>query len=100
MIRLPEITQLRSFFLGGFLKWHYILSMVFMLSVLSIERVFACYFINDYEKKPRNVLLFVLVFGFQSICLVVAVCFFLNIAHFVVGLAIIVIPNILAVVVS
>ncbi|CAB05740.3 Serpentine receptor class epsilon-45 [Caenorhabditis elegans] len=96
MIQVPNLSTFPNFFLGGFLKWHYILSMITTLLVMSIERSFACYFLTDYEKKSRNGLFFMLVVGQTSTNLVMGYLFFFNAAHFAVGFSIILSTNIIA----
>ncbi|CAI2329423.1 unnamed protein product [Caenorhabditis sp. 36 PRJEB53466] len=96
MIRLADVSDQFYLFVGGFLKWHYILSMCTVLFVLSIERAFACYFLNDYEQKSRNCLLVCLVFGYHGTIFVASVCFFYNAAHFAFGMLFVVTPNVVA----
>ncbi|EFP05195.1 CRE-SRE-45 protein [Caenorhabditis remanei] len=97
--RMTKLTDMREspyFFIGGFIKWHYILSLITTLLFVSIERSFACYFLNDYEKKSRNLFFFLLIFGQFSMNMVAAFLFFFNAAHFAVGLAYILSANLIA----
>ncbi|CAL2032271.1 unnamed protein product [Caenorhabditis brenneri] len=96
MTRVTDMTESPYFFFGGFIKWHYILSLITTLLTVSIERSFACYFLNDYEKKSRNHLFFMLIFGQFCTNSVAAILFFFNAAHFVVGLTYILSANIIA----
>ena len=101
--RMTKVTDMREspyFFIGGFIKWHYILSLITTLLFVSIERSFACYFLNDYEKKSRNLFFFLLIFGQFSMNMVAAFLFFFNAAHFAVGLAYILSANLIAMGVS
>uniref|UniRef100_A0A8R1DN47 Serpentine receptor class gamma n=1 Tax=Caenorhabditis japonica TaxID=281687 RepID=A0A8R1DN47_CAEJA len=96
MLHLPNTDVAIAFFVGGFIKWHYILSVTTILLFMSIERSFACYFLNDYEKKSRNGLLMCLVFGSQGTIFVATLTFFYNASHFALGMLIILTPNMIA----
>ncbi|CAI2329411.1 unnamed protein product [Caenorhabditis sp. 36 PRJEB53466] len=68
-------TETCFFILAGFLKWHYTASMVNVLLALSIERLFACYYISDYEKKSRNCILIGIMIGWHVFSLFTAILF-------------------------
>ena len=67
MVRVSDMYHL--FFVGAFLKFHYILSMGLTGFILAVERTFACYFLTDYEKNPRVYLVVILIVGHQTFSL-------------------------------
>ncbi|EGT54072.1 CBN-SRE-44 protein [Caenorhabditis brenneri] len=95
MVRVPNIYNL--FFLGGFLKFHYILSMGMTGFVLAVERTFACYFLTDYEKKPRIYLVVILIVSHQVCSFISTILHFFQILpNLVYMIVLAMIPNVMS----
>ncbi|CAP37701.2 Protein CBR-SRE-44 [Caenorhabditis briggsae] len=95
MVRVSSIYNV--FFLGAFLKFHYILSMGMTGFTLAVERTFACYFLTDYEKKPRIYLVVILIASHQLISLISTILhFFLVLPNLVYMIILALIPNVLS----
>uniref|UniRef100_A0A8R1ELT4 Uncharacterized protein n=1 Tax=Caenorhabditis japonica TaxID=281687 RepID=A0A8R1ELT4_CAEJA len=86
-----------QFLIAGIIKWHYSASLVNLLFVLSIERIFACCFISDYEKKSRNWIITILLIFYHCMNIVTTFIYFLEGFDYF-GLALMtLLPNIVAV---
>ncbi|CAB04934.1 Serpentine Receptor, class E (Epsilon) [Caenorhabditis elegans] len=95
MIKVPNFFNL--FFLGSFLKFHYILSMGTTGLLLAVERTFACYYLTDYEKKPRIHLVVILIIGHQTFNFISAILHFFQILQNLVYIVLIaLIPNVVS----
>lgn len=88
------------FFIGGFLKLNYIILLISGLLLLSIERSFACFLLTDYEKTSRNFILIGLLISYYVISTVFSVFWFLYPLEFFGIMGILLIPNLVALVVS
>ncbi|CAI5443052.1 unnamed protein product [Caenorhabditis angaria] len=86
-------------FLAGFIYWHYITSLLHGLFVLSIERIFACVFIANYEKKSRPALLFSLITMFFTLPTITTLISYHNIYPFLQSFSICFFSNVLAIII-
>ncbi|CAM36340.1 Serpentine Receptor, class T [Caenorhabditis elegans] len=54
MVQVPNFFQVLALYLPGLFIWHYIYSMFIGVTCVGVERIFATYYIRDYEKTPRK----------------------------------------------
>lgn len=100
MIEVIDLSTDFPFFFSGYLKLHYAISVSNIFLVIAVERSFACYFLNDYEKKSRFWIAVAIVLVDQMFNLVVAYLFFLFYFSFFYMILITAAPNLVAITVS
>ncbi|KAF1766724.1 hypothetical protein GCK72_006682 [Caenorhabditis remanei] len=96
MTPINSIREAWPLFVGGFFTWYYMFVMTTCLFAMSIERVFACYFIGNYENTSRLYLLFFLFLFHQFIILTVLYLVFFNRINFVTTVTFFLILNVVA----
>ncbi|CAO4366215.1 unnamed protein product [Caenorhabditis nigoni] len=83
------------FFISGFLKMHASMSLTTLLLLISIERSFACYYLNDYEKKSRIwIAVSLLSIGFV-LNFIITVTFYFNLLSLPLLILLVLAPNII-----
>ncbi|PIC47331.1 hypothetical protein B9Z55_006719 [Caenorhabditis nigoni] len=83
------------FFISGFLKMHASMSLTTLLLLISIERSFACYYLNDYEKKSRIwIAVSLLSIGFV-LNFIITVTFYFNLLSLPLLILLVIAPNII-----
>lgn len=88
------------FFFGGFLKWHFAVSMTTVLLSTSIERLFSCYFLNDYEQKSRTYLSIIIIATFQTYNFALSYAIFFNFVGFPDIFIFVAVPNVTSIAVG
>ncbi|CAB60340.3 Serpentine Receptor, class E (Epsilon) [Caenorhabditis elegans] len=97
MIKVDSFNHDVLFFIAGFLKIHFGLSMSNILLIVSVERSCASYFLEDYENKSRTWIALLIIFFSQTFTMIFSIVFFFNYLSYVFGISIIAISNIGAV---
>ncbi|EFP05156.1 hypothetical protein CRE_04102 [Caenorhabditis remanei] len=83
------------FFLSGFLKMHSSLSMTTILLSISVERCFACYHLNDYEKKSRFWIALLIISVSHIYNFIIAFVFYFKLIPFECMIVCILAPNVI-----
>lgn len=96
MVHVEDIGEAWPLFVGGVLTWYYMMMMSTCIFVVSLERLCAVYFIENYENLPRIYLLFFLII-FQQFLIITAVYFlFYNRLKFIPAVTLLTVLNVLA----
>ncbi|CAI5443033.1 unnamed protein product [Caenorhabditis angaria] len=54
MVKITNFQEILPLFIASLLNWHYAFSMLLGVATTGIERIFATYYIHDYESTSRK----------------------------------------------
>ncbi|CAI2329399.1 unnamed protein product [Caenorhabditis sp. 36 PRJEB53466] len=97
MIHVVSYQEDIYFFIAGFIKIHYLISMSTVLMIISVERSFACYFLSDYEQKSRIWIAVLIISLNQAFNLIATIFLYFKTFHFIWMVLINFIPNALGI---
>ncbi|CAB3403764.1 unnamed protein product [Caenorhabditis bovis] len=83
MVPIPCVIDEWSLFLGSLLVVHYSTSMTSCIFFISMERLFASYYLNDYEKRSRRHISVLIIAISVVVSWIVSIIFTANILNFV-----------------
>ncbi|CAI5443050.1 unnamed protein product [Caenorhabditis angaria] len=59
MILVSNYESISNLCIGGFLLWHYVYSLAIGSAAVAVERIFATFFIGDYEHSTRRLIVII-----------------------------------------
>ncbi|CAI5443049.1 unnamed protein product [Caenorhabditis angaria] len=59
MILVRNYESISNLYIGSFLLWHYLYSLIIGAAAIPVERIFATFFIGDYERSSRRLIVII-----------------------------------------